>query len=40
MDRYGISIWEVVLSAPDRVTIPCIMYDTRLCQMDVKMTNN
>ena len=27
-------------SAPDRVNIPCLMHDTRLCQLDVKMTNN
>ena len=31
---------EVVLGAPDRVNIPCLMHDTRLCQFDVKMTNN
>ena len=31
---------EVVLGAPDRVIIPCLMHDTRLCQLDVKMTNN
>ena len=31
---------KVVLGAPDRVNIPCLMYDTRLCQLDVKMTNN
>ena len=24
--------WEVVLDAPDRVNIPCLMHDTRLCQ--------
>ena len=33
-------IREVVLGAPDRVNIPCLMHDTRLCQLDVKMTNN
>ena len=26
--------------APDRVNIPCLMHDTRLCQLDVKKTNN
>ena len=31
---------DVVLGAPDRVNIPCPMHDTRLCQIDVKMTNN
>ena len=36
----NIPIWEVVLGAPDRVNIPCLMHDTRLCQLDVKMTNN
>ena len=30
----------MVLGAPDRVNIPCLMHDTRLCQLDVKMTNN
>ena len=24
----------------NRVNIPCLMHDTRLCQLDVKMTNN
>ena len=24
--------WEVVLGATDRVNIPCLMHDTRLCQ--------
>ena len=23
---------QVVLGAPDRVNIPCLMHDTRLCQ--------
>ena len=32
--------WEVVLGDPDRVNIPCLMHDTRLCRLDVKMTNN
>ena len=32
--------WAVVLGAPDRVNIPCPMHDTRLCQLDVTMTNN
>ena len=40
MDRCIISNWEVALGAPDRVNIPCLMHDTRLCQLDVKMTNN
>ena len=30
----------MVLGAPDRVNIPCLMHDTRLCQLDVQMTNN
>ena len=34
------NIWEVLLGAPDRVNIPCLMHDTCLCQLDVKMTNN
>ena len=40
MDRYKISKWEVVLGAPDIVNIPCLMYDTHLCQLDVKLTIN
>ena len=40
MDRLKLSKWEVVLGAPDRVNIPCLFHDTRLCQLDVKMTNN
>ena len=31
---------EVVIGAPDRINILCLMHDTRLCQLDVKMTNN
>ena len=31
MDRCKISKWEVVKGAPDRVNIPCLMHDTRLC---------
>ena len=27
--------WEVVLGAPNRVNIPCLMHDTCLCQIDV-----
>ena len=30
----------MVLSAPDRVNIPYLMHDTRLCQMAVEMTSN
>ena len=40
MDRFKLAKWEVVLGAPDRVNIPCLMHDTRLSQIDVKMTNN
>ena len=32
MDKMLISKREVVLGAPDRVNIPCLMHDTRLCQ--------
>ena len=28
------------LGAPDRVNIPCLIHNTRLRQLDVKMTNN
>ena len=31
---------EVVLGAPDKVNIPCLIHDTRLRQLDVIMTNN
>ena len=40
MDRCNISKWEMVLGALDRVDIPCLMHDIRLCQIDVKKTNN
>ena len=40
MDRCKIPEWEVVLGAPERVNIHCLMHGTRLCQLDVKMTNN
>ena len=40
MDRCKISEWEVVLGAPDRVNAPCHKHGTRLCQIDVKTTNN
>ena len=40
MDKCKIYEWEVVLDSPDRVNIPCLMHDTRRCQIDVKMTNN
>ena len=30
----------MVLGAPDRVNIPCLLHDTHLCQLDVKITNN
>ena len=26
--------------APDRVNIPCLMHDTYLCQIDVKLSKN
>ena len=39
MDGCKRSEWEVVLGAPDRVNIACVMHDTRLCQIYVKMTS-
>ena len=33
MDKVFISKLEVVLGAPDRVNIPCLMHDTCLCQV-------
>ena len=35
--RCKYSKWEVVLGAPDRVNIPCLMHDTYFCELDVKM---
>ena len=35
MDRFKSSKWEVVLGAPDRVNIPCLM---RKYSQDVKLT--
>ena len=32
--------WEVVLGAPDKVNIPCLMHDTCLFQLDVEISNN
>ena len=40
MNRFKISVWEVVLGAPDRVDIPWFMHDTLICQIDLIMTNN
>ena len=40
MVRSKISEWKVVLCVPDRVDIACLIHDTGLCQIDVKMTNN
>ena len=31
---------KVVQGDPDRGNIPCLMHDTRLYKIDVKMTNN
>ena len=30
IDRCKISVWEVILGAPDRVNIPCLIHDTCL----------
>ena len=38
--RYKISKLEVVLGAPDRVNIPCLMHDTRICLIYIALTNN
>ena len=32
--------WEVVLGAKDRVNIPWLIHDTRLCQVDLLLTYN
>ena len=42
MDRCILSQWEVVLEleAPDKVNIPCLMHDTRLCQLDTSTESN
>ena len=38
--RFTYPKWEVVLGARDRINIPFLMHDCRLCQLDVEMTNN
>ena len=40
MDICIISKWEVVLGAPDRGNILCLMHDTHLCPLDVQMPDN
>ena len=40
MDKMLLSKWEQVLGDPDRVNITCLMQNTRLSQLNVKMTNN
>ena len=30
-ERCQMSEWEVILDAPDRVNIPCLMHNTHLC---------
>ena len=40
MDRCKISDREVVIDAPDRVNIPCLLHDYHRCEIGVKMTNN
>ena len=35
-----ITVCEVELRAPDRVNIPYLVHDTRLYQIDIKMTYN
>ena len=34
------SKWEAAPGAPDKSNTPCIMHVTRLCQLDVILTNN
>ena len=40
MNKCKIFESELALGDPDRVSIPCLIHDTRLCKIDVKMTNN
>ena len=40
MDRCKISERGVILGAPDRVNKAYLMHYTRICQIDVKITNN
>ena len=40
MERCKLSKLEVVLGAPESVTIPCPMHGTRPCQFDVEMTSD
>ena len=39
MDKM-LSKWEMELGASDRVNTPCLMHDTLLRHIDVKMTDN
>ena len=36
MDGYEIAEYESVLGVPERVNIPCLLRDIRLCQNDIK----
>ena len=38
MERCILSKMGSGKGAPDRINILCLMHDTRLCQLDVKMT--
>ena len=40
MDGCEIFEWKVVPIAPERVIISCLMHDTRLGQIYIKMINN
>ena len=40
MNRSKIFRRVAVLDGPDGVNKPCLNHDTRLCQIDTKMTNN
>ena len=38
--RYRISVWEETPDAQERVNIPCLVCDTRLCQRGLIIINN
>ena len=40
MDRSKTSEWGMPQGAEDRVNIPCLISDTHLCQVDIKMADN
>ena len=40
MDRFKLSKWQVTLGAPNRVNIPCLIRDIRLCRYNCSCNYN